>query len=69
MGALRSIYIIFVKYFNGIDNLRDSVVDEKLILKWILQKYGVTVWIELAQDREQWRAVVNTNSKKCEEFH
>jgi hypothetical protein len=32
-----------------------------MILKWILEKQGGVVWIafHLAQDREQWRALVN----------
>jgi hypothetical protein len=34
-------------------------VDEKVILKWILKKMDVE-WIHLAQDRDQWQAVVNT---------
>jgi hypothetical protein len=33
-----------------------------MILKWILGKWGMegVDWIHLAQDRHQWRAVVNT---------
>ena len=35
--------------------------DERIILNRILEKWdGGTNWIDLAQDRERWRAVVNT---------
>jgi hypothetical protein len=41
--------------------LEDTGADGKIILEWILKRgwEGVT-WIHLAQDRDQWRAVVNT---------
>jgi hypothetical protein len=32
-------------------------IDGKIILEWIL---GGKVWIHLVQDRDQWRALVNT---------
>jgi hypothetical protein len=42
------------------DHLEDSGVDGRTILKWILEKwFGGTDWIDLAQDRDRWRAVVN----------
>jgi hypothetical protein len=38
----------------------DPGVDGRIILRWILKKwYGGMDWIELAQDRDRWRAVVN----------
>jgi hypothetical protein len=42
------------------DHLGDPGVDGRIILKWILKKWdGVMDWIELTQDRDRWRAVVN----------
>ena len=41
------------------DHLGDPGVDERIILRWIFRKYGDMDWIELAQDRERWRALVN----------
>jgi hypothetical protein len=41
--------------------LEDPVIDERIILKWIFKKWDVrTDCIDLAQDRERWRAVVNS---------
>jgi hypothetical protein len=38
----------------------DPGVDGKIISKWIFKKWdGGMDWIELAQDRDRWRAVVN----------
>jgi hypothetical protein len=44
------------------DRWEDQDVGEWTILKWILREIGWDGrdWIELAQDRDQWRAVVNT---------
>jgi hypothetical protein len=42
------------------DHLADPGVDDRIILKWIFVKWdGSMDWIELAEDRDRWRAVVN----------
>jgi hypothetical protein len=41
-------------------HLGDPDVDWRTILKWIFKKWdGGMDWIELAQDRDSWRALVN----------
>jgi hypothetical protein len=40
--------------------LGDPGVDGKIILTWIFKKWdGVMDWIDLVQDRERWRDLVN----------
>jgi hypothetical protein len=42
------------------EELGDPGVDGRIIVKWIFKKlYGGMDWIEMAQDRERWRALVN----------
>jgi hypothetical protein len=42
------------------DHFGDGGLDGRIILKWILKKWnGGMYWIELAQNRDRWRAVVN----------
>jgi hypothetical protein len=41
-------------------HLGDPGVDGRTILKWIFKKWGGRIdGIELAQDRDRWRALVN----------
>jgi hypothetical protein len=41
-------------------HLGDPGVEERIMLKWIFKKWeGGMDWIELAQDRDRWRAGVN----------
>ena len=43
------------------DHLEDPGVDGGIKLKWILEKWDGSVdWIDLAEDKDGWRAVVNT---------
>jgi hypothetical protein len=41
------------------DHLRDPGIDRRIILKWIKLSDGGMDWIELAQDRDRWRALAN----------
>jgi hypothetical protein len=42
------------------DHFGDPGVDGRIMLKWIFNKWdGGMDWIELAQDTDRWRAVVN----------
>jgi hypothetical protein len=42
------------------DHLEDAGVDGRIILRWIFRKCdGGMNWIDLAQDRDRWRAVLN----------
>jgi hypothetical protein len=44
------------------DRLEGLGVDGSIILKAVFKKYdgGIMNWIDLAEDRDRWRAVVNT---------
>jgi len=43
------------------DPLENPGLNEKIILRWIFRKwFGGMDWIELAQDRYRWRALLNT---------
>jgi hypothetical protein len=42
------------------NHLGNPGVDGRIILRWIFRKWDVCMdWIELAQDRDRWRALVN----------
>jgi hypothetical protein len=39
------------------DHLGDPDLDGRIILRWIFKKWDVD-WIEMAQERDRWRALV-----------
>jgi hypothetical protein len=43
------------------DHLEDPGTDGRIILKWIFKKWdgGGRDWIDMAQDRDRWRALVS----------
>jgi len=42
------------------DHLEEPGVDVRIILSWIFRKWvGAMDWIDVAQERDRWRAVVN----------
>ena len=60
MGERRGVYRVLVGKTEGKNHLGDPGVDGRIILRWIFRKwYEGTEWIELAQDRDTWRALVN----------
>jgi len=43
------------------DNYENPGIDGRIILRWIYRNWdvGVMKWMELAQHRDRWRALVN----------
>jgi hypothetical protein len=74
-GGKKGAYSVLVGDLTECDQLADPGVDGRIILKLIFEKWdGGMDWIELAQDRDSWRAVVNAvnerlGSIKCGEFY
>jgi hypothetical protein len=60
MGKKRNAYRILVGKPRVRGHWEDLVVGGCTILKWILERQDGMDWIDLAQDRDQWRALVNT---------
>jgi hypothetical protein len=62
MGEKRNAYRILVGKPEGINHWEDLDVDGWTILKRDLREtdWDGIDWIDLAQDRDQWRAPVNT---------
>jgi hypothetical protein len=75
VGERRGVYRVSVGNLKERDHLGDPGVDRRIILRFICRKWdvGVMDWIELAQNRERWRARVTAvmnlgGSVKCWEF-
>jgi hypothetical protein len=59
MGERRGAYRALVGKPEGRNHLKDPGVDGRIILKWIFERFcGGIDWIDLAQDRARWRALV-----------
>jgi hypothetical protein len=62
-GERRGIYRVLVGNLRERDHMEDTGKDGKIILRWIFREWDVACggmdWIELAQDRDRWRALVN----------
>jgi hypothetical protein len=52
------VYMFVVRKLGEEDYFEDPGVDRRIILRWISMKWdGGVDWIELAQDRDRWRAL------------
>jgi hypothetical protein len=61
MGKRRGVYSLLVGKPEEKRTLGRPGVDGRIILRWIFGKWdGGMDWIELAQDRDRWRALVNS---------
>jgi hypothetical protein len=65
MGEGRGAYRILVCRPEGRNHLEDPGVDGRIILKWIFKKWdgGGMDWIDMAQDRDRSRGLVNAVMK------
>jgi hypothetical protein len=61
MGERRGVYRVLVGKPKEKNHLEDPSIDRRIILRWIFRKWDVggMDWIDLAQDRDRWRALVN----------
>jgi len=59
MGVSRDVYRVLVGKPEGKRLLGDPGIDAGITLKWTFRKWdGVMDWIDLAQNRDRWRAIV-----------
>jgi hypothetical protein len=59
------VYRVLVGKPEGKNHWEDLSVDRSITLRWIFRKWDVggMDWIELARDRDRWRALVNAVMK------
>jgi hypothetical protein len=60
MGEERDTYKVLVGKPEGKSQLENQSVDGRMGSEWILGGWGSAEWIQLAQDRDRWRTLVNT---------
>ena len=62
MGEDRGVHMVLVGKPEGKSYWGDQDVDGRIILRWMLRNFegGRGDWMELAQDRDGWRAPVDT---------
>jgi hypothetical protein len=66
-GDRRGAYRVWWGDFSETEHLEDLGVDGRIILKWIFRKWNESVdWIDLVQNSDRWRAVVNAVMNCCE---
>jgi hypothetical protein len=59
-GERRDAYGVLVGKPEGRNHFEDPGVDGRIILKLIFEKWdGGMNWIDLAEDKDRWRALVN----------
>ena len=60
-GERRGVYRVLVGKLRERDHFGEPGVDGRIILRLIFRKWDVRYmdWIELAQDRDRWRALMN----------
>ena len=61
MGESIAAYTVSMGKLEGRRNMENTKVDGRIILKLILEKKNRGIdWIDLVQDRDRWRALVNS---------
>ena len=60
-GERRGVYRVLVGNLRERNHLGGPGVDGRITLRWIFRKWDMMGmdWIELAQDRDRWRALVS----------
>jgi len=58
-GEMRGVYRVFVWKPERRDNSEEPGIDGRIMLRWSFRKWdGSTYWINLARDRDRWKALV-----------